>query len=143
MPCPDWAFPQPCRLFIPYVDDLPYTEHQSTICQPLGGSSMTKEPSVRSKLRSASGRGRGTGPQLERGPRHPATPRRKMHRRYNGDYYCNLPASRRLHWIINRSLRVETVRTPDDCAFDFSASLTASPMNFSTVLLMGRAPSVF
>jgi hypothetical protein len=42
MPCPDWAFPQPCRLFIPYVDDLPYTEHQSTICQPLGGSSMTK-----------------------------------------------------------------------------------------------------
>jgi hypothetical protein len=26
-------------------------------------------------------------PQLERGPRRPATPRRKMHRRYNNDYY--------------------------------------------------------
>jgi hypothetical protein len=38
MPCPDWAFPQPCRLFIPYVDDLPYAEHEGTICQPLGGS---------------------------------------------------------------------------------------------------------
>jgi hypothetical protein len=52
-------------------------------------------------------------------------------------YYCNLPASRRLHWIINRSLRVETVRTPDDCAFDFNASLTASPMNFSNRLSHG------
>ena len=31
---------------------------------------------------------------------------------------------------------------PDDRAPDFSASLTASPMNFSTVFLMGRAPSV-
>ena len=30
MPCPDWAFSQPCKIFIPYVDDLPYTEHEST-----------------------------------------------------------------------------------------------------------------
>ena len=24
MPCPGWGFPKPCKIFIPYVGDLPF-----------------------------------------------------------------------------------------------------------------------
>ena len=74
--------------------------------------------------------------------------RRPIHRSYCSiiGYKGNvksLPlfACSRLHWIINRSLRGETVRTPDDGAPAFIASRTASPMNFCTVFFIGRAPS--
>jgi hypothetical protein len=28
MPCPGWTFSQHCKIFIPYVDDLPFVEHE-------------------------------------------------------------------------------------------------------------------
>src|SRR5262245_46734927 len=39
MPCPGWAFPQRCKIFIPYVDDLPYEE-----CGGLSEATSNSEP---------------------------------------------------------------------------------------------------
>ena len=42
MPCPGWAFPQPCKNFIPYVDDLPDLESSPFHESPQNGNATPR-----------------------------------------------------------------------------------------------------
>jgi len=42
MPCPGWAFPQPCQNFIPYVDNLPDLEYWPFHESPQNGNATPR-----------------------------------------------------------------------------------------------------